>query len=82
MSDQRDLDEFLAGMYDSLRRHEDLLHELSVEMMAVRGAVTRLPEAAQAYDKQRALALQQLSAGHAAQLRLYDEIIRRLRRSG
>ena len=73
------LDEFLAGIYATLRRHENLLFEFSASAMALQSLLERNPVLAAEYQEIRQrIKREQLESPRAIQLRLFDEIIARL----
>ncbi len=78
-----DLNEFLAGIYQTLRNHEQALYELRLQ---TEPALTALKEQnsafAEAFDRYEKTALAATKEAHALRLRLYDEHIARLRRRG
>jgi hypothetical protein len=76
-----DLDKVLVGMYEILRRHENLIFEVSVSAMALQELLENKPELAEQFQaiRQRLLKSEQLGPPHKFQLRLFDEIIARLR---
>jgi hypothetical protein len=71
------LDEFLAGIYETLRWHESLLFELSASAMAWQKLLERNSVLAAEFQQIRqGIKQAQLETPHAIQLRLYDEIMR------
>ncbi len=73
-----DLDEFLAGMYEILKRHERTLFDVKVQTEALRSILTTGRDS-QKFELAQEKALLAASEAHESQLRLYDEIIARLR---
>lgn len=74
------LDEILSGICETLRQHENLLFEFSASAMALQELLEQKPELAQTFQaiRQR-LKREQLGPPHAAQVRLLDNMIARLR---
>jgi hypothetical protein len=73
------LNEFLAGIYETLRRHESMLFEFSASAMALQKLLEQNPALASEFQKIRhQIKREQLEKPHALQMRLFDEIIARL----
>ena len=76
------LDELLAEIYETLKRHERMLTPPSVSAMALTKVLHQTPWFAAAYAQAFADAEKSIEEqGSSLQLRLLDEIIERLRRS-
>lgn len=74
------LDELLAGIYVVLKKHEELLFELSASAMALQELLEQRPELASAFQQIRQrLKTGKLGPAFNAQSRLYDEMIQRVR---
>lgn len=83
MNEQRDLDELLAEIHETLRRLDENLFALVVDTEAVISALKQQnAQFAETFEALRQKGIAAGLVGHQTQLRLYDEIIRRLRRSG
>ena len=77
-----DLNAFLAGVYEHLKRHERRLTALSVSLMALTKVLHQTPGFPEAYAQAFADAEKSVQdQGPFLQFRLLDEIIERLRRS-
>jgi len=71
------LDELLAGMYEILKRHEQVLLDLTMDVEGLKSTLTG-PDA-DTLQRAKEKALRVSSKEHALQLRLYDAMISRLR---
>lgn len=78
MANQLDgLDELLAGMYEILKRHEQILIDLTVDVEGLKANQTGHDQ--DLFEAAKARARFAIALGSEAQSRLYDETIRKLR---
>lgn len=70
-------DEFLAGIYEILRRHEQLLVDLTADVEGLKANLTGHDR--EFFDKAKEKARSEAAFGLDRQARLYGEIIAKLR---
>jgi hypothetical protein len=71
------LNELLATIYETLRRHERILLDLSIDVEGLKAVLKEKDHAL--FEQARAAARFESALGSEAQARLYDAMIRRLR---
>jgi len=71
------LDELLAGIFEHLKRHERALYDLSVDVEALKSNLTASDRAL--LEQAKGKARLEAALGFEGLMRLYDEMIRRLR---
>ena len=70
-------DELLARIYETLKRHEQILHDLTVDVEGLKANLNGRDR--EVFETAKAKARFEVALGFEAQARLYDETIRGFR---